>query len=184
METKVTRADLAKTICVRKTPDIDFLIRTLQILPQADQRWVIENVFYFSTYGKAYGSRMSRGLCQAKEIVYLSEKLFPLQFDLTSWNARFFVLIVLHETAHAKRQHKCRVYDGISEAEYDRQEREATSDAIEWFNRYASENGIEPLSVEEEAASKIMLDKFVDDFEVIWGAHLKTSLDRMKEEAQ
>ena len=184
MERKVARADLAKTISVRKAPDIDFLLRALQILPQADQRWVTENVFYFSTYGKTYGSRMSRGLCQAKEIIYLSEKLFPIQFDLTSWNTRFFVLIVLHETAHAKRQHKCRVYDGISDTEYDRQEREATSDAIGWFNRYASENGIEPLNVEEEAESKIKLDRLVDDFEVIWGTHLKTCLEKMKGEVQ
>lgn len=144
-------------------------------------KWVVENVFYFSTYGKTYGTRLSRGLCQAKEVVYLSEKIFPISFDLTSMNTRFFVFIVLHETAHAKRKHKCRIYDGISEEENDRQEREATSDAIEWFNLHAPQNGIESLNKEEVDASKEMLDVLVDEWERLWDTCLKATLEKTKD---
>ena len=70
MEMKVTRAELAKIICSSKVVQIDQMIRALQVLPEDKLKWAVENVFFFSTYGKRYGSRMSRGLCQSKEIIF------------------------------------------------------------------------------------------------------------------
>jgi len=183
METIVTRAELFKAMHVNKVPDLGYLLNALQVLPDEDQRWVVENVFYFSTYGKTYGSRMSRGLCATKEVIYLSEKIFPVLFDLNSWDTRLFVLIVLHETAHAKREHKCRIYDGIDQNEYDRQEREATADAIEWFNIYASKNNIELVQEEEELASRNKLGVLVDEWEWTWSTNRKACLAKMLTDA-
>jgi hypothetical protein len=165
---KVKYGDYANSICANKLSQRKDLITALQILPDDKQKWVIQNVFYFSTYGKRYGSRMSRGLCQAKEIVFISEKAFPKTFELESLDTRFFVWLVLHETAHAIHKHKCRIYDGISDTEYDAQEREATADAIGWFNDYALKNKITPIEEKNVRDYTETLDSMVDDWEWTW----------------
>jgi len=165
---KVKYGDFANSMCSNKVSHRKDLITALQILPEDKQKSVIQNVFYFSTYGKRYGSRLSRGLCQAKEIIFISEKAFPKEFDLESIDTRFFVWLVLHETAHAFRKHKCRIYDGISDTEYDAQEREATADAIGWFNDYASKNGITRIEDTDVSDYTETLDSMVDEWEWAW----------------
>lgn len=164
----VKYGDYANSISENNVTQRKYLVTALQILPQDIQKWVVQNVFYFSTYGKRYGSRMSRGLCEAKEIIYISEKIFPKMFDLESIDTRFFVWLISHETAHAFRKHRCRIYDSISESENDAQEREATTDAIGWFNDYASKNGITLLEENHVTAYTEKLDSMVDDWELTW----------------
>jgi len=170
---EVTRGELAKCMSSSKLAQIDQMIRALQVLPQDKQRWVVENVFYFSTYGKRYGSRMSRGLCQTKEVIFISEKAFPHVWDITTIESKFFAFLVLHETAHAIRQHKCRIYDAISDDQYNKQEQEATSDAIAWFNDYSTENNIALITEVDVEKYRERLDSLVDEWEWTWEEHLQ-----------
>lgn len=173
-----TRAELAKCMSSSKPAQIDQIIRALQVLPQDKQGWVVENVFYFSTYGKRYGSRMSRGLCQTKEVIFISEKAFPQVWDINAIESKFFVFLVLHETAHAIRLHKCRIYDGLSDEQYNKQEQEATSDAIAWFNDYATENNVALITEVDVEKYKEKLDSLVDEWEWTWEKHLQRAASR------
>jgi hypothetical protein len=149
------------------------IAKALRYLPEDILTWVSDNVVYFTTYGKKYGSRLSRGICQTKEIIIISEKTFPRQFDETALASRFFIFIVLHETAHAWLQHKCRVCDKISDDECQKQEDEATALALGWYNDYALTHSISQLEEDHIEKFHSELDRTVDEWEETWNHHLE-----------
>ena len=51
----------------------------------------------------------------------------------------FFISTVLHEVAHAYRKHKSKLFDGLSQAEADRQQAEADELAQSWYPDYTED---------------------------------------------
>jgi hypothetical protein len=89
------------------------------------------------------GIRLSRPLCENYEIIFLSEEVFPRSGGFVHEDGfRYFIFIVLHEVAHAYFKHKCPLFDKITPEEINKNEAEATTKAIEWFNMHISRAGI------------------------------------------
>lgn len=81
------------------------------------------------------GCRLSRVLCETREIILLSDHVLPKgRTDEGQPNVRYFIYVVLHEVAHAIKKHKSPQYDCLSQAEFEAQEEEADALALQWFN--------------------------------------------------
>jgi len=52
--------------------------------------------------------------------------------------ARYFIYVVLHEVAHAIKNHKSPRFDHLTDEEYKAQEKEADDLAIKWFNEHVT----------------------------------------------
>ena len=86
--------------------------------------------------------RVAPAYRENREIIFLSTGLFPKPgAEENEPEYRYFVFGVLHEIAHAIRNHKSRKFDSISEDEEADQEREADEIALEWFNLHVAERG-------------------------------------------
>lgn len=111
-----------------------------------------EGLVYISTADRD-GCRLARKHCEEREVILLSERILPKQHaSLGDPDVRYFVFVVLHETVHAIKRHKSPRFDGLTDAEDERQETEADQLALEWFNSYveAQENPhMQPLTMEE-----------------------------------
>ena len=81
------------------------------------------------------GRRLSRSFAEGKHIIVLSERVIPhgtLAEDHP--RVRYLYFVVLHEVAHAVRDH--RPPNEITPEENQAQEDEANALAFEWFNGY------------------------------------------------
>lgn len=114
--------------------------KALKYLPDEVLESLKDRLTILSMTGRK-ASRLSRGLCESSEIIIVSEKIYPPQ-DMHESHSdfRYFVFIVLHEIAHAYLEHKCQVYDKISDKEKQKQEDEADCTAATWYNQYAEKN--------------------------------------------
>lgn|SRR5574340_719675 len=61
------------------------------------------------------GCRLSRVLCETREIILLSDHVLPKgRTDEGQPDVRYFIYVVLHEVAHAIRKHKSPQYDSLN----------------------------------------------------------------------
>ncbi len=83
------------------------------------------------------GCRLARATCEQKEIILLSERIFPRR-GMSEGDAvvRYFTFVVLHEVAHAYRKHRSPMFDNITPEENQAQEAEADDLALRWYNAY------------------------------------------------
>ncbi|MDG9671827.1 hypothetical protein ONV78_29090 [Hahella sp. CR1] len=87
------------------------------------------------------------------EVIILTGYIFPPEgrtlLDeeaVQKKGVRSFLMIVLHEIAHAYKMHKSCKYDGITKKENNHQEDEANRLAVDWLNEYLGSIGYEKYS--------------------------------------
>jgi len=75
-----------------------------------------------------------------REVILLSDRIFPSAGVAEDHpTARYFIFAVLHEVAHAIRQHRSPRFDSLSKEENEAQELEADDLAYRWFNQHVKE---------------------------------------------
>ena len=81
------------------------------------------------------GFRIATRTREGCEIIVLSERLFP-KGNATEDRAdvRYLIFVVLHEIAHAIKNHRSPLLDGVTPEENAAQEAEADRMAYDWFN--------------------------------------------------
>jgi len=81
------------------------------------------------------GRRLTKQFCEGRDVIVLSERIVPNGCKPESDpQVRYFVFAVLHEIAHAFRNHL--PPNTISPEENEKQEAEADALAFEWFNEF------------------------------------------------
>lgn len=97
--------------------------------------------FLFTSTATRDACRVARHHCQSREIILLSERILPGAEvrEETHPKARYFIYVVLHEVAHAIRNHKSPKFDCLTREEYEAQEKEADDLAMSWFNKHVTE---------------------------------------------
>lgn len=97
--------------------------------------------FLFTSTASRDACRVARHHCQSREIILLSERILPGAEvrDETHPKARNFIYVVLHEVAHAIRNHKSPKFDRLTQEEHEVQEQEADDLAMKWFNGHVAE---------------------------------------------
>ena len=112
--------------------------------------------------------RVARHYCETREIILLSDRVLPGRSvrNETHPKARYFIYVVLHEVAHAIRNHKSQRFDGISAEENDAQEQEAGALAMQWFNEHIQKRKkphLHPITEQElkvaQAANQELMEK-------------------------
>jgi hypothetical protein len=126
----------------------------LKYLPSNILREFGDKLAFFSTAEKD-ACRVARAICEQHEIILLSERILPAGGDDSK--ERYFVFAVLHEIAHAVKQHLSPLLDRLTQEEIAAQEKEADDLALSWFNDYVEDNkhlNIERLTLEEIEKAK------------------------------
>ncbi|WP_175796650.1 ImmA/IrrE family metallo-endopeptidase [Burkholderia anthina] len=79
------------------------------------------------------GRRLTKKFCDGRDVIVLSERIVP-QAGLSEAAAavRYFMFVIMHEIAHAYREH--RPPNEISPEENEAQEQEANALAFQWMN--------------------------------------------------
>ena len=98
------------------------------------------------------GVRLTKSFCRDREIIVLSERIIPAKAGDEEFHPsyRYFIFVVLHEIAHACRDHLSPSWDGLTAEEVEIQERETDDLALKWFNEHASTTLFQPaLTVAE-----------------------------------
>ena len=98
------------------------------------------------------GIRLTKSFCRDREIIVLSERIIPVKSGDEEFHPgyRYFIFVVLHEVAHACRDHLSPSLDGLTAAQVEAQERETDELALKWFNEHASTTLFQPpLTVAE-----------------------------------
>ena len=98
------------------------------------------------------GIRLTKSFCRDREIIVLSERIIPVKSGDEEFHPgyRYFIFVVLHELAHACRDHLSPSLDGLTAAQVEAQERETDELALKWFNEHASTTLFQPpLTVAE-----------------------------------
>lgn len=153
--------DFTKIIFTKSMPEAFAIRSALKYLPQGVLDHLAEELTILTMTDKA-ATRLSRPLCETKEIIFISDRIFPRVGFLESESGfRFFVFVVMHEIAHAYLKHKCPVYDGIGRDAVNKQEREADLLARDWYNEYVAahpEIEIPQITCEEMTAFRIDLE--------------------------
>lgn len=81
------------------------------------------------------GMRLARVIYETREVIVLSEHVLPKVYANEGQSeVRYFFYVVLHEVAHAIKQHRSPQYDSLTEEEFEAQEQEADDLAFQWFN--------------------------------------------------
>lgn len=147
-------------------------------------RWVAEALNYLpcEVFEKYKGSfvftstvnrdacRVARHYCETREVILLSERILPSQkvTDVTHPKARYFIYVVLHEVAHAIKNHKSPMFDHLTNEECEAQELEADELAMSWFNDYVAKLNnkyLLPITVQEieaaQAANRELMAKLI-----------------------
>ena|SRR5258706_14817239 len=145
------------------SPDAErWIIYALECLP-ADVLDEYQNALAFVCMDTSDGRRLTPAFREQRDIIVLSERIVPRGYAVeTERRVRYFVFVVLHEIAHAVRQHQ--PPNEISEHENATQEAEAHALAFQWFNNYIRERnhpdllefGEEELTEAQEANQRAM----------------------------
>ena len=70
-----------------------------------------DNLAFVSTR-ESHACRVSRHLCEKREIIVISECIFPENGSAEdNEKTRYFTFVVLHEIAHAIKKHKSPLFD-------------------------------------------------------------------------
>lgn len=113
----------------------------------------------FVAMGHKDGCRLTPAFCKDREIIVLSERILPKRGAAEdNPDVRYLTFVVLHEVAHAIRNHQSPLYDSLTREEAEAQEREADELALQWFNKHiaARQNRyLLPITLEEIHEAKI-----------------------------
>jgi hypothetical protein len=92
------------------------------------------------------GVCLTRSFCRDRDVIVLSERILPVKSGDEEFHPgyRYFIFVVLHEAAHACRNHLSPLLDGLTAEEADAQSREADELALKWFNEHASTTLFQP----------------------------------------
>lgn len=108
----------------------------LEYLPLNIFDQIKTSVAIYST-NETDGCRLAREICKSREIILISERIFPgIGSTEGDERYRYFIFVVLHEIAHAYLKHRSPMFDSLSVEENDAQESEADSLALQWFNNH------------------------------------------------
>ncbi len=123
--------------------------------------------FLFASTATRDACRVARHYCQTREIILLSERILPGQNvrEETDSKARYFIYVVLHEIAHALRKHKSPEFDGLTNDEYEAQEKEADELAMSWFNEHVAKQNnkyLLPITKQEIEAAQAKNKKLME----------------------
>lgn len=79
------------------------------------------------------GRRLTKKFCDGRDVIILSERIVPRAgLSEADSSVRYFVFVILHEVAHAYREHL--PPNEISAEDNQAQEDEANALAFQWFN--------------------------------------------------
>lgn len=103
--------------------------------------WEHKEKLAFIGTGAMEACRVAPALRKERELIILSERIFPKKNVRCEDNnkARYFIFVVLHEIAHAIKKHRSPLLDNLTQAESETQEQEADDLAISWFNEHVKE---------------------------------------------
>lgn len=92
------------------------------------------------------GLRLTKSFCRDRDVIVLSERIIPVRSDDEEFHPdyRYFIFVVLHEIAHACKDHLSPLSDDLTAAQAESQSREAEELALEWFNEHASTTLFQP----------------------------------------
>ena len=147
-------------------PQVETLIRhALQCLPDDVVDAVGDRLAF--VYMDSDGRRLTREFCDNREIIILSERIFPWDWSIESEpRVRYFMFVVLHEVAHAYCDHQAP--NAISPEDGAKQEGQADELAFSWFNEYLKSKDEKPFSIDELASTK---KENQDTWERAFGRH-------------
>lgn len=99
--------------------------------------WKYRDRLYFIGTGDMDACRVAPALSRDREIIVLSERIFPKKGAAEdNPKVRYFIFVVLHEIAHVVKNHRSPLLDKLTKEENEAQEKEADDLAIDWFNAY------------------------------------------------
>ncbi len=128
----------------------------------------IESLAFIST-NEIDACRVARVLCENREIIVLSERIFPKEgCGEGSSEGRYFTFVVLHEVAHAIQKHRDPLFDNLSPKDIEAQEKETDKLALEWFNEYVRQKNnpaFKPITMEEVKEAQAKQIKIRDSME-------------------
>lgn len=113
--------------------------------------------FLFTSTAFRDACRLSKHYCQTREIILISERILPGKkiTSVADSRARYFIYVVLHEMAHAIKEHKSPFLDNLTGRECEAQEKEADDLAVKWFNDHVIKLGnLPPITREEIKAAQ------------------------------
>ncbi len=114
----------------------------LKYLPDEIYNQIEDNIAF--TILKSDGFRLGKKVKNHKEVIVLSPWIFPSSYVTENHTQiRYLIFCILHEVAHAICNHH--PPDEISSEENNKQEKEATTFAYEWYNRYVKEYNADDL---------------------------------------
>jgi hypothetical protein len=99
--------------------------------------------------GGSDGIRIAEALRDGREIILVSERVFPKKRDASHPSVRYFCFLILHEVAHAVCGHRSRMFDGITWDENMVQETLADAWAAQWYNECAEAEGVPQMTTAE-----------------------------------
>jgi len=144
-------------------PEVAILIgHALQCLPDEVVDSVGDRLAF--VYMDSDGRRLTREFCADREIIILSERIFPWGWkDKCELKVRYFMFAVLHEVAHAYSDHKAP--NSVSIDDNQAQEQQADELAYVWFNDYLRSKNDPPFSSDElTKAKKVSQDEWTKAF--------------------
>jgi hypothetical protein len=118
-----------------------------------------ESLAFIST-NEMDGCRVARFICENREIIVLSERIFPKKgVGEAEAEVRYLTFVVLHEVVHAVKKHRSPLFDDLSPEVKEAQEKEADELALTWFNEHIRQKNnpnFKPITMEEvkEAQAK------------------------------
>lgn len=124
----------------------------LEYLPdEILEKW--KGLLAILTMDRRHGIRIDENIRKDKELVFLSDKIWPPgAAKETDLSFRFFIFVVLHEIAHVELRH-----GSENKAE---EEHEADKKAMEWFNAHAEKiNSSKPDSIQMLSCKEIIANK-------------------------
>jgi hypothetical protein len=133
--------------------------------------WEYREKIAFIGTGAMDACRLAAALRKEREIIILSERIFPKrgakEDDL---KVKYFIFVVLHELVYAIRQHQSPLLDKLTKEENDAQEREADEMALAWIethirernNQYLKAITPDEIALAKAESQKLMLKAYED----------------------
>lgn len=135
----------------------NWVTNALEYLPSDILFEIKDNIVFFST-AEVDGLRVVRDICEAREIILLSERILPKRgYKEDDSEVRYFIFVILHEVAHAVKKHRSQLFDNLTPQDSSAQEKEADDLALSWFNDHVKESNnsyLKPLTFQEVKEAK------------------------------
>jgi hypothetical protein len=146
-----------------------WLKRALEYLPEDLFDKNTKGFLFISTAARD-ACRVARHYCRTREVILISERLFPgKNVEVNDSKARYFIYAVLHEMAHAIREHRSPYLDELTIEECEIDEKEADDLAMKWFNDHVKKLNnryLHPVKKEEikevEEKNQLLMKRLMD----------------------